>query len=259
MKNSFDRFKNKWNVEFSKEEIIKIDELKTKYANELYDRFTHDYEMFDFEISTHPTSASQIEELEKIKQNTESSRTFRKSYFDILKLQGATVIFNDKKFIEFAIGFSILDHDLEQVAYMVLLEIWQVHLLNLMILERQKMDMQLSTNYFKFNLDLDTNIFPNAESHHFFIQTINRKEFEITNKWISQLYRFLKSKTKQNPNCCIKSTEFEFADYWNKYNTGYIIKKYEKSTGIAPQNTLLTEYELIRNWYYEFIGVKTPS
>lgn len=252
MKNRFDRFLNKQNIVFSKEEIDKIELLKVDYANKLYEGFTYDYEMFDCETSTHPTSASKINALERIKQDIENGKIFDKSYFDVLELKGATVNYNDQKFIEFAVGYSILEHDCAQTAFIALKEIWQVHLLNLMILEYHKNEYSLTTNYFKINMGFDDKVFPNTKSHQFFIQTINRAEFEISRNWISQLYRFLKSKTKHNPNCHIKGTEFEFADYWNKYNCGYIIKKYDKSTGMASQNSESNEYELIRSWYKNF-------
>lgn len=252
MDNYFEEFFKRVRIEFSKDELEKLESLKVEYANRLYEDFDHIHAIFDFETSTHLPGPSKINALERIKQGIESGKIFDKSYFKVLKLENANVIFNDTEFLRFAVGYSILDHDCEQSAFMVLKEIWQVHLLNLMILENSGINIQVSTNYFKINMDFDSNIFPNATSHQFFIQTVNRSEFQISHKWISELYRFLKSKIKYNPDCHIKCTEFEFADYWNKYNLGYDIKKYHKSTGMAPQDTASNEYILIRSWYDKF-------
>tara|TARA_R110002167_G_scaffold365859_1_gene591661 strand:+ start:2687 stop:3460 length:774 start_codon:yes stop_codon:yes gene_type:complete len=254
MKKWFDDFLNKSNIEFSKDELNRIEFLKSDYANRLYERFTDDYEMFDFETSTHPTSASKINALERIKQSIENGKIFDKSYFDILSLNGATVHFNDQRFIEFAISYSILNHDAEQTAFIVLIEIWQVHLLNLIILEYDKKKVTLATNYFKINMNFDDRIFPNVQSHQFFLLTVNRDEFEVKRNWISQLYRILKSlKFNGKHEIYIKSNEFEFADYWNGHELEYEIKKHEKGIGLDGGKPHSVQNKLIESWYKEYI------
>lgn len=255
MKSWFDRYLHKFNVEFSKDELSKMEKLKADYSKCLFEDFSIYYEMFDCETSTHIISTSKINALESIKQGVENGKIFDKSYFDIIQLKGATVLFNDYKFMEFAISYSILDHDCEQSAFIVLKEIWQVHLLNLMILEWHKNDIQLSTNYFKITLDYDTIIFPNKISHQFFIETINRPEFEIKRKWLSQLFRFLKGKNNGKNECFLKGNEFEFADYWNRHKMNYEIKKHQKGIGLNGGNVNSMEYELIESWYKEFAQV----
>lgn len=252
MESRYNRFTNIYKVEFSKQELEKINELKCNYENLLFEQFSYSFEIFDLETSTHIIPSAKINALEKIKLAIEDGPIFDKSYFDVLRLKGATIQFNDEKFIEFAVGYSILDHDAEQSAFIVLKEIWQVHLLNLMILDCHEKNTSLSSNYLEINLKYDDTIFPNTISHEFFLQTINRSQFKVNRKWVSQLFRFLRSKNDGKNECYVVANEFQFADYWKKNIETFEIKKYDKKTSMAPIDQSSDELLSIKAWYKEF-------
>lgn len=221
MKSWFDHYENKINFKFSPDELEKIDVLKTDYANRLYEKFTYSYEIYDIETSTHPTSAPKINALEKLKDIIVDGKNFDKSYFDILKLNGSTVKFNDQRFIEFALSYSILNHDSEQTAYVVLNQIWEVHLLNLMILEWDNNNVQLSTNYFSdkpFQNSWNDQIFEDQLSHKFFDFVFeNWLKSEKAMNTVHFVYRIMSKKTTESKidNYTIHAIQRDFMEFWN--------------------------------------------
>lgn len=229
MESKFDRFLNRQIVQFSNDELAQLDSLKLKYQNQLFDEFQTYSEHYDLETSTHVTSNAKIDSLEKLKNEVLEDRSFAKPFFKILSLNGANVVFDNDKFIEFAISYSILNDDSEQTAWLQLLDIWKVHLLNLLILDWEERSVELSSNHKPHDP-----IFFDKPSEDFFWRCVNNYPKKKTKVYLSSLYQFMLFETGRNRvfKLSVTATKYDFAKYLVSNDLLNKVDEATKKTGL---------------------------
>lgn len=236
-----------WYKDLSDYDIEELEQIKSHFEKRLDEYASYAKEELYHEIETHISKEAKLIELQNLDNHIRVDLDYNGAYQTVVMPMGSEIV--EKRYLEFAYAYKILDD--ESRGLRVLKNIVRRNLIKILVREIQM--PKVTSTKMKYR-----NVFENVNSEKFFFQVIENDQFELNRRYISTLYRFLKSKYgRSKQDVSIKCNELIFADFWNDLNTGLIIKKYQRSAGLASTDQKHTSFHFIESIYHDF--VKTNS
>ncbi|MEB8346881.1 hypothetical protein OO010_12535 [Flavobacteriaceae bacterium KMM 6898] len=232
-----------WHQNLSEYELGELDRIKNFYQKRIDEYAINEREELYEAIETHISKEAQLIELQNLDNHIRVDLDYNVAYQNVVINKGSVIVEN--RYLEFANAYRVLDD--ESRGLRILINIIRRNLIKSLVQEIETPRVISITMEYK-------DIFENANSERFFFQVLENDQFVLNRRYLSTLYRFLKSKHgRSKQNVGIKCNDLVFADFWNGLNKGVVIKKYDKSVGLDSLDIKHTSYNIIESLYFDFL------